>query len=56
VPGRLTQRVKGTGLGLFIVQSAARRHGGTVEAESAGPDTGATFRMRLPLAPHPEID
>lgn len=56
VPGLLTQRVKGTGLGLFIVQSTAKRHGGTAEAHSAGTGAGATFRLRLPLAPHPEID
>ena len=56
VPGPLTQRVKGTGLGLFIVQTTAKRHGGTAQARSDGPGTGATFSMRLPLAPHPEID
>jgi len=56
VPGALTQRVKGTGLGLFIVQSTAKRHGGVAEAESAGPGKGSTFTLRLPLAPHPEID
>lgn len=56
VPGLLTQRVKGTGLGLFIVQSTAKRHGGTAEAHSDGAGAGATFRLRLPLAPHPEID
>lgn len=55
-PGPLTQRVKGTGLGLFIVQTSAKRHGGTAEATSDGPGRGATFRLRLPLAPHPEID
>lgn len=56
VPGPLIQQVKGTGLGLFIVQSTARRHGGTAEAASEGPGRGATFTLRLPLAPHPEID
>lgn len=53
VPGPLTQRVKGTGLGLFIVQSAAKRHGGRAYAESAGPGTGATFCLELPAAPPP---
>jgi signal transduction histidine kinase len=53
VPGPLTQRVKGTGLGLFIVQSAAKRHGGRVYAESAGPGTGSTFNFELPVAPPP---
>jgi len=51
VPGPLTQRVKGTGLGLFIVQSAAKRHGGRAYAESGGPGTGSTFYIELPAAP-----
>ena len=53
IPGPLTQRIKGTGLGLFIVQSAARRHGGRAYAESQGPGTGATFCLELPVAPNP---
>ncbi len=40
--------VKGTGLGLFIVRSIVRRHGGEVYAESAGEGCGSTFTMRLP--------
>ena len=51
VPGPLTQRVKGTGLGLFIVQSAAKRHGGRVYAESSGAGAGSTFNFELPVAP-----
>jgi signal transduction histidine kinase len=52
VPGPLTQRVKGTGLGLFIVQrSAAKRLGGRAYAESAGPGAGSTFSFELPTAP-----
>src|SRR6185436_6195398 len=35
VPG--TMRIKGTGLGLFIVRSVVARHGGKVFAESEGP-------------------
>lgn len=50
VPGPVTQRVKGTGLGLFIVQTAARRHGGRAWATSPGPGRGATFHFELPLA------
>lgn len=49
VPGHLATRVKGTGLGLYIVRSVARRHGGRVWAESAGPDRGSTFVLQLPM-------
>ncbi|HVP42431.1 MAG TPA: HAMP domain-containing sensor histidine kinase [Terriglobales bacterium] len=41
-------QVKGTGLGLFIVRSIARRHGGDVLAESEGEGQGSAFTMRLP--------
>jgi two-component system sensor histidine kinase SenX3 len=51
IPGPLTQRVKGTGLGLFIVRSAARRHGGRAYARSEGVGHGATFCLELPAAP-----
>lgn len=40
--------VKGTGLGLFIVRSIVRRHGGDVVAESEGEGKGSTFTLRLP--------
>jgi PAS domain S-box-containing protein len=39
------------GLGLAIVQHLVREHRGTVNAESAGPEKGATFTIDLPLAP-----
>ena len=45
-------RVKGTGLGLFIVRSIARRHGGDAFAESAGEGRGSTFMIRLPRVYH----
>jgi signal transduction histidine kinase len=38
----------GTGLGLFIVRSVVKSHGGTVSADSAGPDRGSTFTVTLP--------
>jgi signal transduction histidine kinase len=48
--GPLATRVKGTGLGLFIVRSVAKRHGGRAWAESAGPGRGSTFVLQFPLA------
>jgi two-component system, OmpR family, sensor histidine kinase SenX3 len=50
VPGPLATRVKGTGLGLYIVRSVAKRHGGRAWAESEGPGRGSTFVLQLPLA------
>ena len=50
VPGPLASRVKGTGLGLYIVRSVAKRHGGRAWAESEGPGHGSTFALQLPIA------
>ena len=47
-----TGQVKGTGLGLFIVRSIARRHGGEAFAESEGEGHGSTFTLRLPRVYH----
>ncbi|MGO9240384.1 MAG: sensor histidine kinase [Bryobacteraceae bacterium] len=49
VPGQLAARVKGTGLGLYIVRAVAKRHGGRAWAESEGPGRGSTFVLQLPL-------
>jgi signal transduction histidine kinase len=51
VPGPLTAAVRGTGLGLFIVRSVAKRHGGRAWAESEGPGLGSTFVLELPVVP-----
>jgi len=48
VHSRATEQVKGTGLGLFIVRSIVRRHGGEVLAERPGEGLGSTFTVRLP--------
>ncbi|MFN3326756.1 MAG: sensor histidine kinase [Bryobacteraceae bacterium] len=50
IPGTAAARVKGTGLGLFIVHSVAVRHGGRAYAESDGPGTGSTFTIQIPVA------
>jgi two-component system sensor histidine kinase SenX3 len=50
IPGAVAMRVKGTGLGLFIVRSIVEKHGGRAFAESAGTGHGSTFTILLPEA------
>lgn len=46
----LGQNHEGLGVGLSIVRHIVELHGGSIEAESAGKDQGATFRVCIPLA------
>lgn len=48
-------RSDGTGLGLAVVRSVARAHGGDISLAGNGPD-GATFVLSLPLQQHSEGD
>ena len=48
VQSRGLKQVKGTGLGLYIVRSIAKAHGGRVFAQSEGEGRGATFTLELP--------
>jgi signal transduction histidine kinase len=45
------KRSTGLGLGLAIAKQIVDLHGGTIEAESKGSGSGATFTVSLPLAP-----
>jgi two-component system, OmpR family, sensor histidine kinase SenX3 len=48
VPGRNSFKIKGTGLGLFIVRAVAKAHGGKAYATSDGEGLGTTFTLELP--------
>jgi two-component system, OmpR family, sensor histidine kinase SenX3 len=51
VPTAVAVRARGSsGLGLFIVRSVAKRHGGRAFAESEGAGRGSTFTLLLPRA------
>jgi signal transduction histidine kinase len=50
IPASVAVRTKGSGLGLFIVRSVARKHGGRAFAESEGQGHGSTFTILLPGA------
>jgi signal transduction histidine kinase len=51
VPAAVAVRARGSsGLGLFIVRSVARRHGGRAFAQSEGAGHGSTFTLLLPRA------
>jgi signal transduction histidine kinase len=50
IPGKYAVRIKGTGLGLFLVRAIARQHGGSITASSRGTNQGTTMTLTLPLA------
>jgi two-component system sensor histidine kinase SenX3 len=50
VPGRSIAKIKGTGLGLFLVRNIARQHGGDATATSPGPGLGTSISITVPLA------
>jgi two-component system sensor histidine kinase SenX3 len=50
IPAAVAMRAKGSGLGLFIVRSVAKKHGGRAFAESEGQGHGSTFTLLLPKA------
>jgi signal transduction histidine kinase len=51
IPTAVAVRTRGSsGLGLFIVRSVARRHGGKAFAHSEGSGRGSTFTLLLPRA------
>lgn len=45
----IARKFGGLGLGLAIVRHLLELHGGTVKADSAGEEQGATFTVRIPL-------
>jgi signal transduction histidine kinase len=56
VPTVSVRQRKGTGLGLFVVQSLVRNLGGKVSADSEGEGKGTTIRVRLPEPRSREAD
>ena len=51
--GSRTRKAGGLGLGLAIARAIVELHGGEISAHSDGPERGARFDVRLPVAPAP---
>ena len=49
VDSSASRNYQGTGLGLALTRNFIKLHGGTIWAESLGPDQGSTFTFILPL-------
>lgn len=47
---RSGENIRGTGLGLYIVRSVVREHGGKIRVKSEGAGKGTTFLITLPLS------
>jgi signal transduction histidine kinase len=43
------ETIRGTGLGLYIVKSIVERHKGSIKVKSAGPGSGSSFIITLPM-------
>jgi signal transduction histidine kinase len=50
---QMLRSTSGLGLGLALVQTLTKMHGGSIVAISDGPGKGSQFEVRLPLAPPP---
>jgi signal transduction histidine kinase len=53
--GSTSRRHGGLGLGLAIADALAKMHGGRLEAKSDGVGNGATFSLRMELAPNDKV-